>query len=66
MKLTPGEQEVFDFLDELRDSGEKNVFDNMAHEIEDEFGYVRSEAMRLHRLWIAERFGKEIPTISDF
>jgi hypothetical protein len=58
-KITAGEQEVFDFLDELKDSGEKNMLDNLAHDIEDEFGYVQSEARRLHRLWITENFGKE-------
>jgi hypothetical protein len=60
MKLTPGEKEVFDFLDELRDSGEKNMLDNLAHDIENEFGYIPSEARRLHRLWVTEVFNKDI------
>ena len=61
-KLTAGEQEVFDFLDELKDSGEKNMLDNLAHDIEDEFGYVREESKRLAKLWTEKNFGDEEET----
>ena len=51
-QATEGEIEVFEFLNELRDSGEKNMLDNLAHDIELEFGYVKEESKRLHRLWV--------------
>ena len=50
-KPTGGELEVFEFLDELKSSGDRNMFDNLAHVIEDEFGYVREESKRLGKLW---------------
>jgi len=57
MKLTAGEKEVFDFLDDLKDSGEKNMLDNLAQDIEDEFGYTREESKRMAKLWTAKNFG---------
>jgi hypothetical protein len=57
MKLTAGEQEVFDFLDDLKESGEKNMLDNLAHDIEDEFGYTREESKRMAKLWTEKNFG---------
>ncbi len=59
MKLTAGEKEVFDFLDELKDSGEKNMLDNLAQDVEDEFGYVREEAKRIAKLWTVKNFGSD-------
>ena len=50
-KVTGGELEVFEFLDELKESGDRNMLDNLAHVIEDEFGYVREESKRLAKLW---------------
>ena len=55
-KATGGEMEVFEFLNDLRDEGEKNMLDNIAHDIESEFGYTMSESRRLHRLWIKNVF----------
>jgi len=59
MKLTAGEKEVFEFLDELKNSGEKNMLDNLAQDIEDEFGYIREESKRIAKLWTAKNFGSE-------
>jgi len=57
MKLTAGEEEVFEFLDELKNSGKQNMFDNLAQEIEDEFGYIREESKRIAKLWTLKNFG---------
>jgi hypothetical protein len=57
--ITAGEQEVFDFLDELKDSGEKNMLDNLAQDIDDEFGYVREESKRIAKLWTSKNFSSE-------
>ncbi len=59
MKITAGEQEVFDFMNEIKESGEKNMLDNLAHDIEEEFFYTRSESKRLHRLWVELEFNKQ-------
>ena len=58
-KVTAGEQEVLDFLDELKDSGERNMLDKIAQVIEDEFGYVREESKRLYKLWLEAQNEKE-------
>jgi hypothetical protein len=55
-KATAGEIEVFEFLNDIRDEGETNMLDNLAHDIESEFGYVREECQRLHRLWVKNVF----------
>lgn len=50
-KLTPSEIRVYEYLDELRESGIINMFDAREF-IEKEFGVDRKEASRLLLGWM--------------
>ena len=49
--MTMNEQEVFEFLDELRESGETNMYGATPY-IQKEFGCTRYDAMRLLGKWM--------------
>ena len=51
-KATQDEQEVFEFLNDLRESGDTNMFGASPY-VEREFGFSRSEARSLVSLWMA-------------
>lgn len=50
-KATGGEIEALEFLNELRESGEINMFGAAPH-VEAEFGIDRTEARRYTKLWM--------------
>lgn len=56
-EATQQEQEVFEYLNELRISGITNMFGATPF-IEADFGVTRKEAMRLLSLWM-ENFNEE-------
>jgi hypothetical protein len=56
-KATGGEIEVMEFLNELRESGEVNMFGAVPY-VEAEFGYDRPTSKTFTKLW-RENFNKE-------
>ncbi len=61
LELTEDEQEIFEFLDELRESGETNMF-GAASYIQNEFGSDRKESRSFLKKWMdtfSQRHGEK-------